>query len=114
MATSVQISERDLQNAIVDAARLYGYMVFHTRPALSSKGWRTPVQYDGKGFVDLVLVGKDTIIFAEIKAAKGKLSREQEHWLEGLEKVARACDTVKVCVRRPEHWPDRVLEVLAP
>ncbi len=112
--TSVQISERDLQNAIVDAAHLYGYKVFHTRPALSAKGWRTPVQYDGKGFVDLVLVGPDRIIFAEIKAAKGKLSREQEHWLDGLAKVALVTDHVRVCVWTPADWPDRVLEVLQP
>ncbi len=112
MSATVPISERDLQNAIVDAARLYGYMVFHTRPAISAKGWRTPVQYDGKGFVDLVLVGADRIVFAEIKAAKGKLSREQEHWLEGLAKVAAVTDTVRVCVWTPADWPDRVLEVL--
>ncbi len=112
MISSVQISERDLQNAIVQAAHLYGYLVFHTRPALSAKGWRTAVQYDGKGFVDLVLVGPDLIVFAEIKAAKGKLSREQEHWLEGLAKVAAVTDRVKVCVWTPVDWPDRVLEVL--
>ncbi len=110
--TSVQISERDLQNAIVDAAHLYGYLVFHTRPALSAKGWRTAVQYDGKGFPDLCLVGPERIIFAEIKAAKGKLSREQEHWLEGLGKVATVTDRVRVCVWTPADWPDRVLEVL--
>ncbi len=109
---AVQISERDLQNAIVDAAHLYGYMAFHTRPSISQKGWRTAVSYDGKGFVDLVLVGQDRIVFAEIKAAKGKLSREQEHWLEGLEKVAAVTDRVRVCVWTPADWPDRVLEVL--
>ncbi len=38
--------------------------------------------------------------------------RSMAEALEGLEKVARACETVKVCVWRPEHWPDRVLEVL--
>ncbi len=114
MAIELPISERELQNAIVDAARLYGYMVFHTRPALSAKGWRTPVQYDGKGFPDLCLVGPDRIIFAEIKAAKGKLSREQEHWLDGLEKVAAVTDRVKVCVWTPADWPDRVLAVLNP
>ncbi len=110
--SAVAISERDLQNAIVDAAHLYGYLVFHTRPALSAKGWRTPVQYDGKGFVDLVLVGADRIIFAEIKSEKGKLSREQEHWLEGLSKVAAVTDRVRVCVWTPADWPERVLEVL--
>ncbi len=112
MTASVQTSERYLQNAIVDAAHLYGYLVFHTRPAISQKGWRTPVQYDGKGFVDLVLVGQERIIFAEIKAAKGKLSREQEQWLEGLGKVAAVTDRVRVCVWTPADWPDRVLEVL--
>ncbi len=112
MATSVQISERDLQNAIVDAAHLYGYDVFHARPALSKNGWRTPVQYDGKGYPDLTIVGNDRIIFAELKSAKGKLGREQEQWLEGLAKVASVTDRVRVCVWTPADWPDRVLEVL--
>ncbi len=112
LATELPIDERRLQNAIVDAARLKGYMVFHTRPALSAKGWRTPVQYDGKGFPDLCLVGPERIIFAEIKSEKGKLSREQEHWLAGLAKVALATDHVRVCVWTPADWPDRVLEAL--
>ncbi len=110
--TSVQISERDLQNAIVDAAHLYGYLVFHTRPALSAKGWRTPVQYDGVGFPDLVLTNAERIIFAEIKSAKGKLSRQQEMWLQGLERVEAITTRVKVCVWTPADWPDRVLQVL--
>ncbi len=108
----VAISERDLQNAIVQAAHLYGYMVFHARPALSAKGWRTAVQYDGTGFPDLVMVGKDRIVFAEIKSEKGKPSPAQQQWIAGLEAVARASSTVRVCVWRPEDWPDRVLEVL--
>ncbi len=109
---SVTTSERDLQNAIVDAAHLYGYLVFHTRPALSAKGWRTPVQYDGKGFPDLVLMRDDGMIFAEIKSSNGNLSREQEHWLDGLAKVAAVTSRVRVCVWTPADWPDRVLEVL--
>ncbi len=112
MTASVQISERDLQNAIVDAAHLYGYDVFHARPALSKKGWRTPVAYDGKGYPDLTMVGNGRVIFAELKSARGKLEREQEHWLEGLEKVAQVTDHVRVCVWTPADWPDRVLEVL--
>ncbi len=109
------ISERDLQNAIVDAARLYGYLVFHTRPAISAKGWRTPVQYDGKGYPDLTMVGTKRpfrVIFAELKSEKGKLTRQQEQWLTGLERVDAVCDNVSVHVWTPADWPERVLEVL--
>ncbi len=111
--TTVTISEKDLQDAIVDAARLYGYVAFHSRPAITGKGWRTPVQYDGKGFPDLVLVGRERVIFAEIKSDRGKPTVEQEQWLAGLERVAAVSPTVRVHVWSPADWPDRILEELA-
>ncbi len=110
--TAVTISEKDLQNAIVDAARLYGYVAFHSRPAITGKGWRTPVQYDGKGFPDLVLVGRERVVFAEIKSDRGKPTAEQEQWLAGLERVAQLTPSVDVYVWSPQDWPDRILQEL--
>ena len=77
------MTEQQLQDAIVEAARLVGWRVAHWRPARTTKGWRTACAYDAKGFPDLVLV-KDRVIFAELKAARGALGDEQELWRTAL------------------------------
>lgn len=78
------MTEKDFQEQIVTLAHLYHYRVAHFRPAQTSKGWRTPVSADGKGFPDLCLVGNGRLIFAEVKSGKNKLSTEQWEWLEDL------------------------------
>lgn len=76
--------ERELQDGIAQVARILGYRVFHARPAQSQKGWRTPVAYDGKGYVDLTIVGHGRILFVECKVGRNTLSPEQAAWLEAL------------------------------
>ncbi|MGZ4317386.1 MAG: hypothetical protein ACXVRS_16380, partial [Gaiellaceae bacterium] len=56
----------ELQDAIVQAAHLAGWHVAHWRPAQTAHGWRTPCQYDAKGWPDLTLVGPRLVV-AEIK-----------------------------------------------
>lgn len=104
---TVPILERDLQDAVVDAARLFGYRVFHTRPARTGKGWRTPVQYDGKGFPDLVLARPGRLMFVELKTGGGTVSQEQAGWIDVL-----STTDAEMYVFTNQHWPDRVLEVL--
>lgn len=74
------MTEAELQSAVIELARLLGYRVAHFRPALTAKGYRTPVEADGKGFPDLVLAKPGRLLFVELKSAKGKLSEEQEAW----------------------------------
>ena len=82
---SVTMSEAQLQDAIIELAHALGYRVAHFRPAQTSKGWRTPVGADGKGFPDLVLAKPDKeVIFIECKSTKGKTSPEQEDWWRAL------------------------------
>ena len=79
------MSEAQLQDAIIELAHALGYRVAHFRPAQTSKGWRTPVGADGKGFPDLVLAKPDKeVIFIECKSTKGKTSPEQEDWWRAL------------------------------
>lgn len=74
---------------MIDLARTLGYRVAHFRPA-RTKGkdgrdqWRTPVAADGKGFPDLVLVGRGRVIYAELKSSTGKVRPEQQVWLDAL------------------------------
>jgi hypothetical protein len=50
------VAERDFQSAVVPCARLFGWRVAHFRAAQTKHGWRTPVEADGKGFPDLLLL----------------------------------------------------------
>lgn len=79
-----RISERDFAKQVIDLAHLYGWKIAHFRPAMTKHGWRTPVQADGKGFFDLVMVRKYRLIFAELKSEKGKMSYEQIEWAHAL------------------------------
>lgn len=94
-------TEADFQKAVIDLARLNGWMVAHFRPAQNSRGeWRTPVAADGKGFPDLVLVHPVRgVLFRELKTDRGQVSKEQALWINWLG-VARA----DVNVWRPRDW----------
>lgn len=76
-------SEADFTTWVVQAAKLHGWMCTHFRPARTAQGYRTPVQGD-KGFVDIVLARAGVVIFAELKAARGRLAPEQRAWLAAL------------------------------
>ncbi len=73
--------EIEFEQALVDLAHTFGWHVAGFRPARTSKGWRTPVKYDGKGFPDLTLAHPEHgVVFAELKADRGRLSPEQAVW----------------------------------
>jgi len=62
-------------------ARWFGWRVMHQRPARTKTGWRTAISGD-TGFPDLLLLRHNRRIMAELKAAKGKTTPEQDAWLE--------------------------------
>lgn len=82
-ALYAQLSERDFTTQVIQLARVFGWRTAHFRPAMTKRGrWVTPVQGDGAGFPDLLLLRHNRRIMAELKAAKGKTTPEQEAWLE--------------------------------
>ena len=93
------ISEDVFLSIVLRAAKLNGWKVAHFRPAKTSKGWRTPVQGDGKGFPDLVLARKGSVIFAELKSEKGELTHEQKEWHEVL-----SYGDNEAYIWRPRDW----------
>lgn len=91
---------------VIDLAHYLGWTVAHFRPALTKSGkWITPVQADGKGFPDLVLV-RERIIIAELKKETGKPSPDQQKWLAAFKTA-----NVEAYVWRPADYDD-IVEIL--
>jgi len=79
------VSERDWQRQVTDAADLFGWRWAHFRPAMKANGhWMTPVSGPlGVGFPDLVLA-RERVIFAELKAEGASLRPSQRAVRESL------------------------------
>lgn len=100
------LTERQWMSQVTDAAEMFGWTWAHFRPAMTTKGWRTPVSGPlGKGWPDLTLIRGDRIVFAELKVQDGRLTSEQR---EVLDILGRA---VPVYTWRPTDLP-AVLDVL--
>ena len=101
------MTEAQLQAAIIELAQRCGYRVAHFRAAMNARGdWRTPVAADGKGFPDLVAVHPTRgVLWRELKSAKGRVSPEQQAWLDVL--VAAGQDAG---VWRPADWLDGTVD----
>jgi hypothetical protein len=67
-------SEESFMRAVMEAARLNGFAIYHTLNSLGSE----------EGFPDLVLVKGGRLIFAELKGKGGKYSAAQNRWLQLL------------------------------
>lgn len=78
-----QVSEAQLQTAVIDLAHTFAWRACHFRPARTEQGWRTPVAADGAGFVDLVLV-RDRVVFVELKSSTGRQTHDQRAWMVAL------------------------------
>jgi len=107
------ISEKSLQEAIIEYAEMQGWRVYHT--------------YDSRrctpGFPDLVMVRGGhpaRLIFAELKKEGGRVSAVQRTWLNALEDAAtggagfKATEDCRmnfeVYVWRPKDWMDGTVE----
>ncbi len=102
----VKQSESDFQKQVIQLARLYKWKVAHFRAAMNRRGqWSTPVQADGAGFPDLLMV-RDRVIAAELKSEKGKTSPEQDEWIAQFRTAG-----IEAFVWKPADW-DAIVEVL--
>jgi len=85
------VIERDFQRQIVQLAKLYGWLCYHTHDSRRSAA----------GFPDLVLVRNGTCIVAELKAAQGRVSPEQAMWIAELDGAQ-----ISAYVWRPVDWAE--------
>ena len=86
------MSEADWQTQIVNAARQAGWLTWHA--------------YDSRrsypGFPDLIMVRGPMLIALELKTEAGKVTVQQQEWIDALQKVR----IVSADIARPHHWPD--------
>jgi len=91
------ISERQFQAAVMKIAAQLGWTFYHTYDSIGSQA----------GFPDLVLAKQDQcLIFAELKTEKGKVSKEQQKWMDLLDRTG-----VYVYVWRPSMM-EKIVEIL--
>ena len=93
----VACSEKDFEAAVVEYARLHGWLVFHPWTSLHSE----------EGWPDLAMVRHGQMVAAECKRQHGKMTRAQQVWLDALATVP---GITAVCWR-PSNW-DEIEEVL--
>jgi hypothetical protein len=86
------VSESELQKETLNLARLLGWKIARFPMLnLTHDGKPRKLAYDTKGFPDSILVRNGTILFAEFKAAYGKLSAEQGEWQAELDAAVQEC-----------------------
>ncbi len=78
--------ERDFQDNIIALALRLGWRVHAERPAMTRKGFRTPIQ-GHSGFPDLCLTNGENLIFWECKNEKQVPTIEQIKWLVSLKEL---------------------------
>ena len=96
--TATAMSERELLQNVLDCARLYGWMCYHTFDSRRSE----------PGFPDIILTRRLRLLAIECKRQRGVVSAAQTAWLDALNESG--ADTYVV---RPSDWlSGRIEEVL--
>jgi len=94
----VVVTERQLLDAVRDACKWSGLLVYHTHCSRRSE----------PGYPDVTVCGPSGVIFRELKAERGRLTPDQRTWLDRLRQAGS-----DAAVWRPTDWPDQVLTELA-
>jgi hypothetical protein len=97
-ASEIPMSEDELLGNVLDAAKTFKLRTAHFRPAQVRSGkWVTPVQGDGKGFPDVVIVGPGGSLMRELKAEGKYPTPEQREWLAWLTAAGLDAGVWKPC-----------------
>lgn len=93
----IDISEKVFRHQVIDLSKLFGWKHYFTWTSIHSP----------KGFPDLVLV-RERVIFAELKTEKGKITPNQQEWIDALRKANQ-----EVYLWRPSDFDEiaRILQI---
>jgi len=94
----IVVTEADLREQVRDLCNLFGWKMYFSWTSIHSP----------RGFPDLVLAhpSKKHVIFTELKSEKGKVTEEQQEWLD----ILRQCGQ-EVYVWRPGDF-EQIVEIL--
>src|SRR5690606_30546187 len=95
-AATADMTEAQLQANVLELCRWLGLLVYHTYDSRRSH----------RGWPDLAIVGTHLMV-RELKSARGRLTVDQQRWLEALRAAGVDAD-----VWRPEDWPSRITSEL--
>jgi hypothetical protein len=108
-------SEQQFQEQVIQVANGLGYLIAHFRKVrIQRQGggfyYATPVQADGKGFVDLTCAGK-RMLYLELKVKNKRLTPEQVLWRDAILRAEGLWFSFK-----PAQWDELVktLELYSP
>ena len=100
------ITEAQLAQQVEHLLSLYNWRWTHFRPALTLRGWRTPLS-GFPGFLDYLAVRPPRLLVFELKSEVGVASLDQVEWFTMLNE----CPGVEVFLWKP--WDlERIAEVL--
>lgn len=102
--SKVVITEREFSQQVEDLLNLFGWRWCHFRPARTEQGWRTALS-GYAGFLDYIAI-KDRLIIFELKSENGRITKDQQEWLDAL----AACGQEVYLVRPSDiEWFAKVL-----
>lgn len=107
------MTEAEFQRNVIQLAGIFGWHVAHFRPARTKHGWRTAMAGD-PGYPDLTLARRGRVITAELKSDTGKVTPDQQAWLDALAgnpAAVREAPGIEVYVWRPRDI-DEISKVL--
>lgn len=91
------MTEAELQANVMEAITTLGLLGFHVFDSRRSN----------PGFPDVVAVGRNGVLYRELKTETGRVTRMQQYWLDTLRAAGQDVD-----VWRPADWPDRITREL--
>jgi hypothetical protein len=92
----LDITEKAFQQQIRELAVIYHWKYHHT--------WT--MMHSPRGFLDVVMVRGERLIFAELKTNKGMLTPYQQEWLDALKETK-----AEVYIWRPSDF-NKIIEIM--
>ena len=91
------VSEADWQAAVMDYARLTGWLCTHVTPSLSVRGRHLTATSGSPGLPDLMLLHRvHGAAFAELKSDTGRPTADQQMWIAAGAMLWRPRDKQRV------------------
>jgi len=99
--------EKDFGHQVEHLLSLFRWRWYHPAPAYRPSGGYSDSFHGMKGLPDYIAVRRGRLVFAELKNERGRLTPDQNEWLDELRRVPN----LEVHVWRPADLED-IKEVL--